>query len=119
MSEHNLKAILLELLQKQHLLSAKQMLAEMIKTGRDFNKTSVYRALDQLESEGQICQQNFSDKQALYELSKYHHSHLVCQDCGDVQASECNFEPPEKIQGFQVDHHHVTLLGTCQKCLAK
>lgn len=119
MSAHNLKTILVELLQQRHLLSAKDMLVEFTKSGRDFNKTSVYRALDQLETEGLICQQNFTDKQAVYELAEPHHAHLVCQICGSVQIAECDFKPPEKILDFKVDHHHVTLMGTCQICLKK
>lgn len=116
MTERNLKATLVDLFSARHLLSAPQILDILQAVGRKYNKTSVYRALDQLEADGIICKQFFTQNEALYELKEHHHAHLVCTQCGKVIEAECDYHEPKDLQGFAVDHHHVTLLGLCADC---
>lgn len=105
-----------KLLQKHHLLSSRQMLEHLGQAGKKYNKTSVYRALETLENDGAICGHDFSGNEMLYELRDHHHDHLVCTHCGTVASAPCAFSTPDKVRGFLVDHHHVTLFGVCQDC---
>jgi Fe2+ or Zn2+ uptake regulation protein len=116
MPERNLKKLIVELLSEHHLLSAHQILEQLLAQKRHFNKTSVYRALDQLVETDQVCPQHFLEAETVYELRAHHHTHLVCERCGSVAAADCKFTEPKNIDGFQVTHHHVTLMGLCQSC---
>lgn len=113
----NLKQLLLELFAVEHLLTATQCREQLEKQGRRFNKTSIYRALDQLVADALLCRQNFQSDEVVYELRQSHHAHLVCENCGTVTSASCTYVQPIAVDGFQVDHHHVTLLGTCKNCV--
>ncbi len=116
MAERNLKSTLTDLFSARHLLSAPQILDILQALGRKYNKTSVYRALDQLEAEGIICKQFFTQNEAMYELKEHHHAHLVCKKCGKIEQTECDYHEPKELHGFSVDHHRVTLIGFCGNC---
>lgn len=106
------------LLRQHHSLTANQVLAELEKTGKSYNKTSVYRAIDQLLAQGVLCAYHFQDNETSYELRDHHHAHLVCERCGAVTVSECGYDQPAMVGGFHVEHHHLTLYGVCVQCLA-
>jgi Fe2+ or Zn2+ uptake regulation protein len=115
-NQRNLKATLIELLQNKHLLNVAQILEELETQGRSYNKTSVYRALDQLLEENLICKHFFTEAQAAYELREHHHAHLICEKCGKIITAECLYHQPEKVGNFKVNHHHLTLIGICDDC---
>lgn len=109
-----------DILKTNHLLSAGKIKQFLHSRKVNCNKTSVYRALDQLLDKGVVCQHYFKDAQAQYELREDHHTHLVCEKCGKVSMMECNYDHdthPKNHDGFKIDHHHITLLGICKNCL--
>lgn len=116
MSSRNLADSIQELLTRHHLLSANELLAYFATEGHRYNKTSVYRALDQLAAAEIICRYDFQDREAQYELRNEHHDHLVCEKCGKILVADCQFTQPEKIAGFTISHHHLTLFGLCENC---
>lgn len=116
MNKISLKELIRQLLEKEHLLSAPDLLTSLEKNGHTYNKTSVYRALEQLLDEEIICRHHFSNSQASYELRDHHHTHLVCTKCGEIQAEECGYINPQTKGSFLVNHCHTTLFGLCQKC---
>lgn len=116
MQKRNLKQQILALLESHHLMSVEQLLTELTATQREFNKTSVYRALDLLEETNSVCKHYFGESQAMYELQESHHAHLFCKVCGKVSEADCEVSNPEQLAGFKVDHHHLTFIGTCQNC---
>lgn len=107
---------ILDLLSTEHMLSAMQLVEKLVAEGHDVNKTSVYRSLEYLQSEGLVCQHQFSLKEAVYERRDHHHDHLVCTSCGKIQETDCVLHPPREIDGFLVDHHHLTMFGLCPAC---
>lgn len=112
----SLRQQILEILEKEHLLSAMQIMAQLERSGRAVNKTSVYRSLEYLQKENLICQHQFDLKEAVFEKRDHHHDHLVCSQCGKTAESECVMQLPHQVNGFQVDHHHLTLFGICKDC---
>lgn len=116
MSERILKKLVVELLQKEHLLSAAQIGDSLAATGKKYNKTSIYRALEQLVAESLICRLHLSETSALYELQENHHVHIVCTQCGRVVSAPCDYQQPQQVAGIKIDHHHLTLMGACQQC---
>jgi Fur family ferric uptake transcriptional regulator len=111
---------ILSALQTHHTLSALDLITQLKKKRSSINKTSIYRALDQLIADSLICKQNFDGKEFLYELKYHHHDHLLCISCGEVQTTPCKTSKlPETIDGFQIDHHHLTYYGYCKNCQKK
>lgn len=110
-----LRQQILNVLAEHHLLTALQLLTELEKLGKSFNKTSVYRALDKLLADDQICRLSFGTNEIVYELRPHHHDHLVCTVCGKVRAVECSMELGH-YEDFLPDHHHVTVFGLCGDC---
>ena len=59
-------------------------------------------------------------------MTKHHHHHLICTDCGDVR----DFELPATVERslqrefgragraatFRIEGHRVDLLGVCASC---
>lgn len=105
-----------DILQKNHLLSVPQMMEIFEKKGEKYNKTSIYRALEKLHKNGEVCKQTFVDNEALYELREDHHDHALCTKCEKIVPIECSHEEEKQIPGFVVNHHHTTIYGLCNNC---
>ncbi|MCA9369996.1 MAG: transcriptional repressor [Pseudomonadales bacterium] len=116
MQQRTLKETLVKLLQTHHLLSVSDILTLLEKNKTSYNKTSVYRALEQLLDEDVICRHHFSPTEATYELREHHHAHLVCTQCGSIEEGECAYQEPHAVGSFRVNHHHTTLFGICGGC---
>lgn len=112
------------LLSRRSHLSAQEIVNGLADQGYEYNKTSVYRALEKMVAANQVCRVTVDDGvtnevKAMYELRNHHHAHLVCEVCGEVSTADCIFDQPEKVGEFEVSHHHLTILGTCQVCSKK
>jgi len=117
--ENSVSTQIITLLQAHHLLSAPDLVDKLHQQGRKVNKTTVYRALDKLSVDGIVCKQNLQANELVYELRQNHHDHLVCTNCGQVIASECQVDISNVPKAFVIDHHHLTIFGTCSECAAK
>lgn len=83
---------------------------------------SVYRVLESLHEVGSLRRVDVGDGVARYEpLREEHHHHLVCTECGKVEA----FEDPalerairrvEAHSRYAVETHDVVLQGACDNC---
>jgi Fur family ferric uptake transcriptional regulator len=83
---------------------------------------SVYRVLESLYDVGSVRRVDVGDGVARYEpLRDEHHHHLVCTECGKVEA----FDDPalerairrvEAQSGYAVETHDVVLQGACDTC---
>lgn len=112
-----LRQDIFDLLHHEHVLTAHEILAKLEKKHPTLNKTTVYRALDFLIDEGKLCRHSFQANELSYELKEHHHDHLLCTNCGAVQIADCLIEVPREMNGFQVDHHHLTVFGLCKDCV--
>jgi Fur family ferric uptake transcriptional regulator len=87
---------------------------------------SVYRTLESLDDLGLVQRVDLGDGISRFEpnqCGREHHHHLVCDDCGKVEA----FEDPaleralERVaggRGYVVGGHDVLLRGACGDCRA-
>jgi len=105
-----------QLLQKNHTLTAPQLIKFINDSGQSVNKTSVYRAIERLIVKNEICRHMFGGQIAVYELRSHDHDHLVCSHCGQVLNIPNLIEIPQYDQGWQISHHHLTLFGVCPNC---
>jgi Fur family transcriptional regulator, ferric uptake regulator len=85
---------------------------------------SVYRALETLDELGLVRKIELGSGGAQYEAAEPsgdHHHHLVCADCGRVEAFsddrlEHVIDNMSKTAAFRIDEHDVVLRGVCESC---
>jgi Fur family ferric uptake transcriptional regulator len=77
--------------------------------------------MESFVSKGIITQIDFQDGKYRYEIMRDHHHHLVCTQCGSVQAihDQCLAIDTKAIEGhyeFTVQRHQLEYFGLCSKC---
>ncbi len=87
------------------------------------NKTTVYRILERLESEGLV--HSFTDSQGLKWYAKCQdctahqhddiHPHFQCKSCGKVVCLPDDYKSPE-LPNYQIEHVEVLITGYCPDC---
>ena len=94
--------------------------------GRRVGIATVYRVLEQLSERGLVQRVDVGAGTARYEAALptgEHHHHLVCDDCGKVEAFEDDeleavIHKVERRTGYSVAGHDVVLRGACRDCAA-
>ena len=116
------RAAVVDLLGRQNCcLSAQEIHDRLRKARRPVGIASVYRALETLRLVKRV---DAGDGIARYEPAAAdgdHHHHLVCRDCGKVEAfSDSRLERAiDRVAGglgYSVEEHEVVLLGACADC---
>ncbi|WP_435579807.1 Fur family transcriptional regulator [Gilvibacter sp.] len=87
------------------------------------NKTTVYRILDRLESQGLLHSFQGFDGVKWYAkcqgCSKEHHNdrhpHFQCRDCGKTECLSADFNIPE-LSKHKVEYAQLLLTGQCADC---
>jgi Fur family transcriptional regulator, ferric uptake regulator len=105
-------------------LSAQEIFDRLRAAKRPVGIASVYRALDTLADLRLVKRIDAGDGIARYEPLKPdgdHHHHLVCRDCGKVEAfSDARLERAidraAGSSGYSVDEHEIVLTGACADC---
>ena len=115
-----------ELLGRQDCcLTAQQIFDELRAGGRRVGIATVYRVLEQLSERGLVQRVDVGAGTARYEAalpSGEHHHHLVCDDCGKVEAFaddelEAVIHDVERRTGYSIAGHDVVLRGACRECV--
>jgi len=119
------RAAVVELLGRQNCcLSAQEIFDRLRKARRPVGIASVYRALEALAELRLVKRVEAGDGIARFEPAPVdgdHHHHLVCRDCGKVEAfSDSRLERAiDRVAGglgYSVDEHEVVLVGACADC---
>lgn len=117
----------IELLGRQDCcLTAQEIFDGLRAEGRTVGIASVYRVLDLLGERGFVQRIDVGAGMARFEpvhSSGEHHHHLVCEDCGKVEAFadeglERALHKVEGRTGYSVAGHDVVLRGACADCSA-
>lgn len=119
MKKRNLREQLIELLGKKHYLTAPEIQEALVKKGMAFNKTSIYRNLEKMLLENEVCRHSFGSDKVYYELrnpGNDHHDHFVCEKCRKIDHLDCLIDASKIPAGYTLEHHHVTLFGVCKSC---
>ncbi|MEM6721578.1 MAG: transcriptional repressor [Bacteroidota bacterium] len=98
-------------------------LIELLKD--EMNKTTIYRILERLESDGVV--HSFLDKDGLKlyatctsGCSSTHHAdmhpHFQCQDCGKIDCLTVEMTIPE-IPNRTINFSQILLIGKCEECI--
>jgi Fur family ferric uptake transcriptional regulator len=119
------RSAVIELLGRQHCcLTAQEIFDGLRGEGRRVGIASIYRALDQLTRDGFVQRVEIGDDTSRFEPAHSggeHHHHLVCDDCGKVEAFEDDeleraLRKVERRTGYSVAGHDVVLRGACETC---
>jgi Fur family ferric uptake transcriptional regulator len=119
------RSAVIELLGRQHCcLTAQEIFDQLRGEGRRVGIASVYRALEQLTRDGFVQRIDIGAGTSRFEpihTDGEHHHHLVCDDCGKVEAFEDDeleraLRKVEGQTGYSVAGHDVVLRGACRDC---
>jgi Fur family ferric uptake transcriptional regulator len=114
-----------ELLGRQRCcLTAQEIFDRLRARGRRVGIASVYRVLEQLTRDGYVQRIDIGAGTSRFEpihAGGEHHHHLVCDDCGKVEAFaddqlERALRKVEGRTGYSVAGHDVVLRGACGDC---
>jgi Fur family ferric uptake transcriptional regulator len=116
-----------ELLGRQRCCLTAQEIHDALRAeGRGIGIASVYRVLEQLSRDGFVQRVDLGSGTTRFEPAHAggeHHHHLVCDDCGKVEAFvdddlERVLHKVEGRTGYAVAGHDVVLRGRCADCAA-
>ncbi|GAB4137179.1 MAG: transcriptional repressor [Planctomycetaceae bacterium] len=101
-------------------------LISRVTSRKDVNRVSrstVYRALTDLEEAGLIRKVAHINDRKVYEHDYGYpqHDHLICKRCGELiefenEAISALLEEVAAAHGFRMDGHRLEVSGTCRKC---
>ena len=105
-------------------VSAQQIFDKLRAEGRRVGIATIYRTLEQLGRDGYVQRVDLGSESARFETvhaGGEHHHHLVCDDCGRVEAFaddelERALHKLETRSGYLVAGHDVVLHGRCRDC---
>jgi Fur family transcriptional regulator, ferric uptake regulator len=98
--------------------------AQVQRTARGVNSSTIYRTLELLEQIGMVTHTHLGHGAPTYHLaSDADHVHLVCRDCGMVSETGPDAIRPlitalDERHGFETDVGHLTVFGRCARCRA-
>jgi len=119
------RVTVIDFLERQECcLGAQEIHDELRAHGTPVGLASVYRVLDTLAQRGLLQRLDLGDGVARFEPARTdsdHHHHLVCDDCGRVEAFaddrlERVIRDVERRSGYAVAAHDVVLRGACTDC---
>ena len=106
----------------RHCWTLEQLHDELRTAGHPADPSTVFRALGRLEAQGVVRTVAIDGRRGHYELAGEHHEHLVCEECGRIEAVPCGLvaswvEQVRQTCGFEVAGHQLVLRGRCRRCL--
>lgn len=119
------RAAVIEFLDRQPCCVGAQEIHDRLRSrGRPVGLASVYRVLEALDENGLVQRLDLGDGTVRFEpvrTDDEHHHHLVCGDCGKVEAFaddrlERVLREVEQRSGYAVAAHDVVLRGACRAC---
>jgi len=106
-------------------VSNKEVVRLLKKTGLSPNRTTVYRQIGKLESDGVIRRVRIDDKSSSYEKAAAHHHHVICKKCDKVEdvtlKEDLRLEKSivRQVKDFKILNHSLEFYGICRGCLIK
>ena len=119
------RAAVIDALARESCCVSAQEIHDVVRQRRPgIGVASVYRALETLTALGLVHRFDLRSSGARYEPAEPsgdHHHHLVCGDCGKVEAFsddwlERAIHTVSEASAFRIDEHDVVLRGRCEAC---
>lgn len=108
------KKLILDAFSKHHILDA----TKLKKLYPEIDLSVIYRNLSRFEEDGLIKRVNITVDTISYELVDFDHQHVVCKECGEVQAVEINTDQIRELvsSNFNIESLEIVLKGKCLDC---
>ena len=103
-------------------ISAEEIYAQIAQLYPNVNISTVYRTLELLKKLGLVTETDLGEGRVRYHpMTKGHHHHLVCRDCGaTIDLDESLLTPFKsallKEYRFIADLRHLVIFGRCVNC---
>jgi Fur family ferric uptake transcriptional regulator len=116
------RQLVLEAVTKLEHASPEEIWADVQRTARGVNISTIYRTLELLEQLGLVTHTHLGHGAPRYHLAaEAKHVHLVCSECGKVtqvapEAVSALVSALESRYGFETDVGHLTVFGRCASC---
>jgi Fur family transcriptional regulator, ferric uptake regulator len=116
------RQLVLEAVSRLEHATPEEIFADVQKTARGVNVSTVYRTLELLEQLGLVTHTHLFHGAPRYHLAtEAQHVHLVCHRCGQIIEVDKGTVRPlvtalEEAEGFQTDVGHLTIFGLCAGC---
>ncbi len=115
------RAVLEAMTATEEHLTAEQLTEVDALRAPEVHRSTIYRALEDLQGFGVVSHSHLGHGATTYELAATSHAHFVCDGCGE------SFHAPDPIfrtlvaraqrdHGFEVDVHHLAVPGRCAAC---
>jgi len=123
--EHNLKATpqrlaITDTLYKQGHISIESLYEVMIKKFSSISLATIYKNINLMLENSLIEEVKLPNAKTVYELTKETHSHLICEECGEIQDIIINLEKiideTSKSSSFKIKSSDLALSGLCKNC---
>lgn len=103
-------------------LSADDVIGKL--ENQDINDVTVYRTLSLFERLGILRKIDLRKTSVFYELTDYHHHHIICEECGDLEDFEICIDKntmhkiKDQSQKFKIiSDHSLEFFGICNQCV--
>jgi Fe2+ or Zn2+ uptake regulation protein len=105
----------------RHDWTIEELRGELSDRGVPADFSSVFRALRNLERDGEVVRIDLGDGKARFEGAGEHHEHVRCSRCGAVAAVpgcllEASAPVVESRTGFRITGHRLLFAGICPEC---
>ena len=123
--DHNLKATpqrlaIAEALYSYGHLSIDSLYQIMVKKFSSISQATIYKNINLMLENGFIQEVKIPHAKSVYELTKSAHSHLVCDNCGEVNDITLNLDDviqnTSQINDFKINRADLVFSGLCKKC---
>jgi Fur family ferric uptake transcriptional regulator len=98
---------------------------EVYQRARGVGRATVFRTMRLLQHLNMVCRVLLDDGRLHYRLNRTrgHHHHLVCRECGRVEAfTDCHVpalvEEVARRTDYQIEGHWLEVYGRCRACRA-
>ena len=127
LKEHNIKITpqrlaIVKLMDEQGHISVRDIFERIKENFPSLSLATVYKNINAMIESDFIKELKIVGLDNKYELIKEKHSHLVCQECGDIEDifidTASLTKSVSKESGFKVADTTVQFFGTCKKCAA-
>jgi len=123
--EHNLKATpqrlaIADILYSYGHINIESLYEMMIKKFNSVSLATIYKNINLMIENSFIQEVKIPNAKSVYELTKTAHSHLVCENCGEVEDISLDLDGiikyAEERSNFKIYKTALVFSGLCKKC---
>jgi Fur family peroxide stress response transcriptional regulator len=125
LKEHNIKITpqrlaIIQLMDEYGHISVRDIFEKIKESFPSLSLATVYKNINAMMENNFINELKIVGQDNKYELVKERHSHMICQNCGEIEDVMVDTSGLEKSipaeSGFNVSETSIQFFGICKKC---